>query len=238
MSPIRTNEYLKSEEEPNVSNQFTPNSISQQKLISDLKTPDSVAQYTHKTEKEFFQIKFEDPELDLEALYEYFEKNEEKFKQEIELKNIMVEDDSSLLIKRNCLNDYNKSMLNTNCLEEKKKEEVANQIDQMTNITLVDTLQSLIDEGELLHAYQIYLAIREKINIPDKQVRLWTHSYIELLRTNNLHKIANECVKASHINEIRNINKVSLFFLNRVKIFYFIRNQLFIFLHVEGARKL
>ena len=78
----------------------------------------------------------------------------------------------------------------------------------MTNLTLVDTLQSLIDEGELLHAFQIYIAIRGKINIPDKQVRLWTHSYIELLRTNHLHKLANECVKATQINEIRNTNKV------------------------------
>ena len=153
------------------------------------------------------QLKSDDAEIDLETLYDYFDKNEEKFQEEIELKNIIVEDDN-ILIKRNCLNDYNKSILNTNSIEERKQEEVTNQINQMTNLTLVDTLQSLIDEGELLHAFQIYIAIRGKINIPDKQVRLWTHSYIELLRTNHLHKLANECVKATQINEIRNTNKV------------------------------
>lgn len=192
------NENVKSmDDEQN--NDFTPHS--HHNFFADLKTPDSVSYPKEK----IWQIKSDD--CDLEALYEYFDKNGEKFQQEIELKNIVVENEN-ILIKKKSINEYTKSIVNSHSIEEKNQEEVIYQISQMTNSTLVETLQSLIDEGELLHAFQIYLTIKERINIPEKQVRLWSHSFIELLRTNRLHKSATECVKTSNINEIRNTNKV------------------------------
>ena len=205
-SPSQTNEIksmIKSEDDQMLWNQMTPNSMMSQQKFGELKTPDSTTHNPPKVEKG----ESVEGEIDLETLYEYFEKFGEKFQQELELKNIMIEDEM-ILIKKNCVNDYNKSMINNMNIEEKKQEEVSNQINQMTNMTLLNTLQSLIDDGELLHAFQIYLAIRGKVNIPENQVRLWTHSYIELLRTHNLHKLANECVKNSNIIEIKNTNKV------------------------------
>ena len=198
---------IKSEDDQMIWNQLTPNSLSQQKL-GELKTPDSVTQNPQKTERvESIQARSEEGELDLETLYEYFDKFGERFQQELESKNIMLEDET-IMIKKNCVNDYNRSMVNSMSMEEKRLEEISNQNNQMTNQTILNTLQSLIDEGELLHAFHIYQAIKGKVTVPEKQVKLWSHSYIELLRTHNLHKEANECVKSSQIIEIKNTNKV------------------------------
>lgn len=177
-------------------------------------SPQNSAQFGLKiiNDNESFHLKEESDDVILEKIYDYFGRNTEKFQQEIELKNIIVEDEIYLYIKKHAIQEYLKAIMNTNNLENKKIEDETNQINNMTNSTLINTLQSLVDEGELLHAFNIYLAIRNKISIPDKQVKLWSHSYIELLRANHLHKLANEIVKYSSIIEIKNTNKVNYYF--------------------------
>lgn len=206
---------IKSEEEPNTinySNQLTPtpHSDNPNNKNFEVKTPDSMNNIRTKDLGDSFELKEENDERQLEKIYDFFIKNPEKFQQELELKNIIVEEDFFLL-RKNWLKDYQLTIKNSKSIEENKLEEPINQLDQMTNWTLVETLQSLIDEGELLHAFHIYLVLKHKILVPDKQVRLWSHSYIELLRSNHLHKEANEIIKASSIIEIKNLNKVLFF---------------------------
>ena len=99
----------------------------------------------------------------------------------------------------------------------------------MMNQTLVDTLQNIIDEGKLIHAFTIYRVFKENgfnINIPEKNLKLWTQAYIELLRNNQLYVQANQSIKTSVLDIIKDANKVI------INLIYFIKKNTKIYFNV------
>lgn len=160
----------------------------------------------------------------LEHLLEYLTKNIENLKMNLEFKSFALKNDC-LYIKKSLLREYQKNMTNTRVLENIKQTTGTN-FEEVTNKSIIDTLQDLIDQGKIQHAFLIYLTFKSRIKVPDKTLRIWSHGYLgikffkisyyliclELLRSHKLYKLANKCVKDSQVAEIKETNKVCLYF--------------------------
>lgn len=116
--------------------------------------------------------------LNLEELYEYLNKNIENLKMNLEFKSFALKNDS-LLFKKSLLREFQKNVSNSNsrCYDKKYTGNETN-LEEITNKAIIDTLQDLIDEGKIQHAFLIYSTFKNRINVPDKTLRSWSHGYL------------------------------------------------------------
>jgi len=114
--------------------------------------------------------------LNLEELYEYLNKNIENLKMNLEFKTFGLKNDS-LFFKKSLIREFQKNVSNSRSSENKYQNNETN-IEEITNKTIVDTLQDLIDQGKIHHAFLIYSTFKNRIKIPDKTLRSWSHGYL------------------------------------------------------------
>ena len=114
--------------------------------------------------------------LNLEELYEYLNKNIENLKMNLEFKTFALKNDS-LYFKQSFIREFKKNVTNLRSFENKYQNNETNN-EEITNKTIVDTLQDLIDNGKIQHAFLIYSTFKNRIKIPDKTLRSWSHGYL------------------------------------------------------------
>lgn len=148
-------------------------------------------------------------EFDQQKLFQYFEKNPILLKQEVEEKNIIYRNNCIYFMKTKMV-EYQqliRKMLTEN--QNDLKQDQDNQRDLIKQ-SLVDSLQAVIDKGQLQHAFTIYRVFQESglsLNVDPQQLQLWSMAYIELLRNNKFYIQANQCIKFNSLDIIRNTNK-------------------------------
>ena len=100
-------------------------------------------------------------------------------------------------------------------LNKEKKSELKEKVESensLLNESLIKTLQSLIDEGELIHAFFIYSTFKDFLEISDMVILSWSKAYIDLLRLNNFYLLSNVVIKESKVEAVRKANQVLNFF--------------------------
>jgi hypothetical protein len=115
--------------------------------------------------------------INLEELYQYFEKNPEELARELEQKNIYFQN-NRLFIKKVCILDYIKTYQEFNHSEKKDDSENQEQKYALVVKSCLDTLQNLIDEGELIQAFFIYHVFRNRLAVSNNVLKLWTQASI------------------------------------------------------------
>ena len=114
--------------------------------------------------------------LNLEDLYEYFNKNVENLKLNLELKTFGFKNDI-LYFKKSLIREFQKNVNNSIEKEADTQNSECN-LEEITNKTIIDTWQDLIDQGKIQHAFIMYSAFQNKIKIDDKTLKRWTHGYL------------------------------------------------------------
>lgn len=135
--------------------------------------------------------------------------------------------DDLLYIKKKFIREVEKNILRKFSFENSDQNEYVTNLKEITNKTVVDTLQDLVDQGKIQHAFIIYSLFKNSIQVPDKILRHWSHGYLgklskindkifkkELLRSHKMYKLMNKCLKDSKIKEIKESNKVIKMDLN------------------------
>lgn len=112
----------------------------------------------------------------LENLLEYLNKNIENLKMNLEFKSFGLKQDT-LYIKKTLLKEYQKNVSHSRTLENSFQISEASS-EEITNKSIIDTLQDLIDNGKIQHAFIIYSAFRNRIKVPEKILKSWNHGYI------------------------------------------------------------
>ena len=94
----------------------------------------------------------------------------------LEFKSFGLKQDT-LYIKKTLLKEYQKNVSHSRTLENSFQISEASS-EEITNKSIIDTLQDLIDNGKIQHAFIIYSAFRNRIKVPEKILKSWNHGYI------------------------------------------------------------
>ena len=79
---------------------------------------------------------------------------------------------------------------------------------QQKSKAVLTIINELIDNGEFIHGYQMYVCLSPLIVALDsKQVRLWTGTYIDLITTMGFYNKANNLVKHSNLEIFEGLQK-------------------------------
>eukprot|EP01016_Furgasonia_blochmanni_P034063 TRINITY_DN3631_c0_g1_i18.p1 TRINITY_DN3631_c0_g1~~TRINITY_DN3631_c0_g1_i18.p1 ORF type:complete len:230 (+),score=22.65 TRINITY_DN3631_c0_g1_i18:67-756(+) len=78
-------------------------------------------------------------------------------------------------------------------------------IETQTKIVL-ESLQGLIDRGEIQATFIMYQALQHLIKFPTLTIQRWTVAYVDLLRLHHLYTLANQVIKTSQDPKIRSFN--------------------------------
>ncbi len=82
--------------------------------------------------------------------------------------------------------------------ENSDQNEYDKNLKEITNKTIVDILQDVVDQGKIQHAFIIYSLFKYSIQVPDKILRPWSHGYLGKKRKrNNINFIYKRIVKIS-----------------------------------------
>lgn len=114
--------------------------------------------------------------LNLEDLYDYLDKNIENLKINLELKTFGFKNDS-LYFKKSLIREFQKKFNKSKITEIHNLNNETN-LEEITNKTIIDTLQDLIDHGKIQHAFIIYSAFRNRIQLPQETLKRWNYGYL------------------------------------------------------------
>ncbi|CAD8144516.1 unnamed protein product [Paramecium pentaurelia] len=142
---------------------------------------------------------------DLQKLYKYFEKYPAAFRQELDSKNIVIEDQNHLKIHIERI-PYYKNLLRTMTpigylLTDKKH------MMQVISNSILQLIQHVIDQGDLPSGFWMAACAKNYVQFPDLIAKKWTQSYIELLVAFGKHTLAMKAALESPVEQFRTSNK-------------------------------
>lgn len=115
--------------------------------------------------------------ITIDDIYEFLQKNEEFLKLNVEFKNILFKNDC-VYFKKKFLKEIEKNIFRNLSLDNSDQNEYLSNLKELTNKTVVDTLQDLINQGKIQHSFIIYSTFKSLIQVPDKILRMWSHGYL------------------------------------------------------------
>ncbi|CAD8059481.1 unnamed protein product [Paramecium sonneborni] len=142
---------------------------------------------------------------DLQKLYKYFEKYPAAFRQELDSKNIIIEDQNHLKIHIERI-PYYKNLLRTMTpmgflLTDKQ------QMIQVISNSILQLIQHVIDQGDLPSGFWMAACAKNQVQFPDFNAKKWTQSYIDLLVAFGKHTLAMKAALESPVEQFRTSNK-------------------------------
>jgi hypothetical protein len=138
----------------------------------------------------------------------FYKQNPERFLTDIHNQRVLViEKDVGRETEFIILENYQKVLL-----EEVRTSQVKEQDEDLGSLekskAVLAIINELIDNGEFIHGYQMYVCLSPLIVALDsKQVRLWTGTYIDLITTMGFYNKANNLVKHSKLEIFEGLQK-------------------------------
>jgi hypothetical protein len=138
----------------------------------------------------------------------FYREHPEKFLTDIHNQRLMVvEKEAGREPEFMILENYEKMLL-----EEVRTFQPHELDDELTSIqkskAVLSVVNELIDNGEFIHGYQMYVCLSPLIvELDPKQVRLWTGTYIDLITTMGFYNKANYLVKHSTLEIFEGLQK-------------------------------
>lgn len=122
--------------------------------------------------------------ISIEKICEFLWENEGEMKLNFELRNIFMKEDL-LYVNKMFSKEVEKNISRMPSFENSDQNEYDKNIKEITNKTIVDILQDLVDQGKIQHAFIIYSLFKYSIQVPDKILRHWSHGYLGKIRKRN-----------------------------------------------------
>jgi len=165
-----------------------------------------------------FSIGTADKTDNLVRILRYYKKRPDKFLTDLKSEKILISkrnvSESGGDIKIYLLEEYEKELLQEIALANNTGEEEELGWEHRSEAVL-QVIEELIDNGEFIHGYQMYLCLSPLLHVSGEQVRVWTWTYIELLTTMGFFNKAINMVKHSNMEQLlegmqRKLNPLNL----------------------------
>lgn len=116
---------------------------------------------------------------ELNQILTYYENHKTKFKNDQENKLVVIRN-STISIKQGYLKELMRVIENQNAPRKSNTQQNFHlkKFEQLSQTSLVQTIQDIVNEGELQVAYFMFLVLRDKVKFPDNTPKLWSQAYI------------------------------------------------------------
>lgn len=140
-----------------------------------------------------------------QLIVKFYKNNQEQFEYDIQSRKIKIQTgeisihedyELDLLAKVDHYNEKIKTKNSVQNLTSNHKSEIISKV-----------LHDLIDNGEFIHAYKMYLTLSKHVKISKEKQKLWEFTYIDILGTMGFYTRAAETIKHSKVSNIKEMNK-------------------------------
>lgn len=117
---------------------------------------------------------------ELNQLLTYYENNKPKFISDQENRLLIVHQ-NTISIKKAYLKEIIKMVEAQNSPSNADGHAQVASLDELSQRAILHSLQDIVNSGELQMAYFMFLALRDKIQFPEKIPKLWSQAYIGII---------------------------------------------------------